>query len=85
MGCLLDDLRAFEIDADQWATEAQDEGEWLMMAEQGAERFLVTWATAEKVRVGLRDASSSMPARDGKDQGEDIPGQACSSWFARRC
>ena len=28
MGCFLDDLRVFGIDADQWATIAQDEGEW---------------------------------------------------------
>ena len=26
MGCLLDHLRAFGIDADQWTTTAQDEG-----------------------------------------------------------
>ena len=26
MGCFLDDLRAFGINADQWTTEAQDEG-----------------------------------------------------------
>ena len=27
MGCLLDDLRAFGINADQWTTAALDEGE----------------------------------------------------------
>ena len=27
MGCFLDDLRAFGINADQWTTTAQDEGE----------------------------------------------------------
>ena len=27
MGCLLNDLRAFGINADQWTTAAQDEGE----------------------------------------------------------
>ena len=26
MGCFLDNLRAFDINADQWATAAQDEG-----------------------------------------------------------
>ena len=36
MGCLLDDLRAFDINADQWTTAAQDEGTWLKTAEQGA-------------------------------------------------
>ena len=40
MGCFLDDLRAFGINADQWTTEAQDEGEWCRTAEQGAERFM---------------------------------------------
>ena len=33
MGCFLDDLRAFGINADLWATEAQDEGEWRRTAE----------------------------------------------------
>ena len=28
MGCFLDDLRALGINADQWTTAAQDEGEW---------------------------------------------------------
>ena len=27
MGCFLDDLRAFDINADQWTAAAQDEGE----------------------------------------------------------
>ena len=27
VGCLLDDLRAFGINADQWTTSAQDKGE----------------------------------------------------------
>ena len=35
MGCFLDDLRAFGINADQWTTVAQDEGEWRRTAEQG--------------------------------------------------
>ena len=38
--CFLDDLRAFGINADQWTTAAQDEGEWRKMAEQGAGRFV---------------------------------------------
>ena len=33
MGCVLDDLRAFGINADQWTTVAQDEGEG--MAQDG--------------------------------------------------
>ena len=36
MGCILDDLRAFGINANQWMTGAQDEGEWRRTAEQGA-------------------------------------------------
>ena len=28
MQCFLDDLRAFGINADQWTTAAQGEGEW---------------------------------------------------------
>ena len=42
MGCFLDDLRAFGINANQWTTAAQDEGEWRKTAEQGAERFMAT-------------------------------------------
>ncbi|CAN0347479.1 unnamed protein product [Ascophyllum nodosum] len=40
MGCFLDDLRTFGINADQWTTTAQDEGEWRRTAEQGAEHFM---------------------------------------------
>ena len=43
MRCLLDDLRAFGINVDQWTTVAQDEGEWRRTAEQGAERFMAKW------------------------------------------
>ena len=39
MGCFLDYLRAFGINADQWTIVAQDKGEWRRTAEQGAERF----------------------------------------------
>ena len=35
MGCFPDDLRAFGINADQWTTSAQDEGEWRRAAQQG--------------------------------------------------
>ena len=40
MGCFLDDLNAFGINADQWTTAAQGEGEWRRTAEQGAEHFM---------------------------------------------
>ena len=56
MGCFLDDLRAFGINADQWTTAAQDEGEWRRTAEQGAEYFMAKWIAAEEVRAGLRHA-----------------------------
>ena len=35
MAYLLDDLRAFDINADQWTNAAQGEGEWRKMAEKG--------------------------------------------------
>ena len=54
MGYFLDDLRAFGINADQWTTATQDEGEWRRMAEQGAEHFVAKWIAAEKARVGLQ-------------------------------
>ena len=56
MGCFLDDLRAFGINADQWTTSAQDEGAWCKTAEQGAERFMSKWSAVEKARTGLRHA-----------------------------
>ena len=56
MGCFLDDLRAFGINADQWTTAAQDEGEWRKTAEQGAEYFMEEWIAAEKTKAELRHA-----------------------------
>ena len=57
MGCFLDDdLRAFGINADQWTTEAQDEGEWRRTAEQEAEHFMAKWIAAKKNKAGLRHA-----------------------------
>ena len=56
MGCFLDDLRVFGINADQWTTAAQDGGEWRRTAEEGAEHFMVNWIAAEQARVGLRHA-----------------------------
>ena len=35
MGCFLDYLRAFGVNADQWTTAAQDKGGWRRTAEQG--------------------------------------------------
>ena len=56
MGCFLDNLRAFGINADQWTTVAQDEGEWRRTAEQGAEHFMAKWIVAEKTKAVLRHA-----------------------------
>ena len=56
MGCFLDDLRAFGINADQWTTAAQDEGEWRRVAEQGARHFMAKWIGAEKAKAELRHA-----------------------------
>ena len=52
MGCFLDDLGAFGINADQRTTAAQDEGEW----RRRAEHFTAKWITAEEARAGLRHA-----------------------------
>ena len=56
VGCLLDDLRAFDINADQWTTAAQDEGEWRRAAEQGAKHFMAKWIAIEKAKARLRHA-----------------------------
>ena len=57
MGWFLDDLRAFGINANQWTTAAQDEGEWRKTAEQGAEHFMAKWNAAEEARAGLQHAA----------------------------
>ena len=49
-------LRAFGINADQWMTVAQDEGEWRRTAERGAERFMTKWIATAKTRARLRHA-----------------------------
>ena len=54
MGCFLDDLRAFGINANRWTTAAQDEGEWRRTAEQGAEHFMAKWIVAEKTKAEQR-------------------------------
>ena len=56
MGYFLDDLRDFGINADQWTTAAQDEGEWRRTAEQVAGHFMAKWIVAEKTQAGLRHA-----------------------------
>ena len=49
VGCLLENLRAFGINADQWTTPAQDKRERRKTAEQ----FMATWIASEKARAGL--------------------------------
>ena len=56
MGCFLDDLRAFGINADQWTTAAKDEGRWRRTVEQGAEHFMAKLIAAEKTRARLQHA-----------------------------
>ena len=55
-GVFLDGLRAFGINADQWTTAAQDEGEWRRTAEQMAEHFMAKLIVEEKAKAGLRHA-----------------------------
>ena len=55
-GVFLDDLIAFGINANQWTTAAQDEGEWRRMVEQAVKCFMAKWIAAEKARTGLRHA-----------------------------
>ena len=84
MGCLLDDLRAFDIKADQWDDCSPGRGE---MAQAGGTRGGTFHSEMDRCREcrGWTTACSSMPERDGKDQGEDNPKQAGSGWFARPC
>ena len=55
------------------------------MAQDGGTRQGMFHGEMERCREsqGWTTACSSMPERDGKDQGEDSPKQAGSCWFAR--
>ena len=68
MGCFLDDLRVFGINADQWTIAAQDEGEW---RRTGGTRGGTFHGKMDRCRgkQGWTTACSRMPERDGKDQG----------------
>ena len=85
MGRFLDDLGAFGINADQWTTAAQDEGEWCRTAEQGRGGTFHGKMDRCRENQGWTTACSGMLEHDGKDQGEDSPKQAGSCWFARPC
>ena len=78
---LLDELRAFGINADRWATAAPDKGKWRKTAEQ---KRNFSWQNGSPQKsLGWTMACSSMPERDGKDQGKDSTKQGCSCWFVR--
>ena len=66
MGCFLQDLRAFGINADQWTTAAQDEGGWRTTVEQEAEHFMTKWIAEEKARAGLRHNAVVCPNVTGR-------------------
>ena len=81
---LLDDLRAFGINADHWTTAVRrDEEECHKTAEKGAERLFHDEIDRCRESQGWSTACSSVPKRDGKDQGEDSSKQACSCCLAR--
>ena len=56
VGCFLNDLRAFGINADKWTTAVQNEGEWRRTVEQGAGHFMAKWVAALKAKAGVRHA-----------------------------
>ena len=83
MGCILGDLKAFGINADQRTTVAHDEGEWHKAEEQGAERFMAKWVAAGKARAGDYGMQLDVSERGGNGQREgESPKKACLSWFA---
>ena len=55
IGCFLDDLRAFDINAVDDCSPRR--GRWRRTAEQGGEHYFVAkWIVAEKTKAGLRHA-----------------------------
>ena len=57
MGCFMDDLRVFGINADQWTTAAaEDKGKWRRTGEHGTEHVMMKSIAAEKANAGLRHA-----------------------------
>ena len=84
MGCFLDDLRAFGINADPWTTAAQDEGEWRRTAEQGMEPFIAKWIAAEEAKAGLRHAVVC-PNVTGRTKKRIAQSKRGLCWFALPC
>ena len=70
MGCFLDDLRAFGINADQWTTAAQYERERRKTVEQGVEHFMAKWIAAKRARAGLRHAMVCPNVTEGPRRGK---------------
>ena len=60
MECLLDDFRVFRIDPDKWTIAAQDKGEWLRTAKQGAETFVTKLIAADGATAALQHAVVSL-------------------------
>ena len=83
MGCFLNDLRVFGINADQWTTAAQDEGNGAGLREKGRNVSGRNRSLQRKPEVNY-GMQYGMPESDGKGQREDSPKQAGSCWFARR-
>ena len=85
-GYLLDDLRAFGVNADQWTAVAQDEG-GRSKTEEHCREWNVSWLTGSLQRNPGLDYYGSMQLymseRDRADKIEDSPKKACSCWFTR--
>ena len=82
MGCFLDDLRAFDINArpvDDYSPGREG------MAQDGGTRGGTFHGEMDRHREsqGWTTACRSIPERDGKNQGKGSPKQACPWWFTR--
>ena len=66
MGCFLDDLRAFDINVDQWMIAAQDEEELRRTTEKGPDRFIPKEIAVEKARAGLLPRAVVCPNVTGR-------------------
>ena len=84
MGCFLDDLRAFGINADRPVDDCNPGRR--EMAQDGGKRGGTFHGEMDRCNESQRwttAACSSMPEHDRKDQGEDRPEPAGSYWFVR--
>ena len=83
MGCLLDDLRYFGIKADLSVDDSSPGREGMAQDDGTSGGTLRGRMDRCRESQSWTPACSSLPERDGKDQGNDSPKQACSCWFAR--